>query len=62
MFTIMIWDAKNLWTEIAEVGGFDAAFEAYYKACQFAEVVGKDCVLMDSETGEIVALQKNAEE
>ena len=55
MFTIMLWDAENLWTEIAQVSGCEAAYEAYKKACEFAELVGKDCALIDAETGEIIA-------
>ena len=55
MYTIMLWDAKNLLTEIATVDGCEAAYEAYHKACDFAELVGKDCILMDTETCEVLA-------
>lgn len=55
MFTIMLWDNENLWTEIATVSGCEAAYEAYKKACEFAELVGKDCALFDADTGEIIA-------
>lgn len=55
MFEILLWDAENLWTEIGKVSGTEAAYEAYIKACEFAEMVGKDCALMDAETGEIIA-------
>ena len=55
MFTTMLWDAENLWTEIATVSGCEIAYEAYHKACEFAELVGKDCALIDAETGETLA-------
>ena len=61
MFTIMLWDAENLWTEIAQVSGCEAAYEVYKKACELAELVGKDCVLMDAETGEIIASLEDEE-
>ena len=55
MFTIMLWDAENLWTKIATVSGCEAAYTTYKKACELAELVGKDCALFDDETGEILA-------
>lgn len=58
MFTIMLWDSENLWTEIGAVSGCEAAYQAYSNACMFAELVGKDCALVDTETGELVALQE----
>ena len=55
MFEIYLWDAENLWTEIAKISGCEAAYDAYVKACEFADLVGKDCALVDAETGEIIA-------
>ncbi len=55
MYTIMLWDTKNLQTEIATVSGCEAAYEVYRKACELAELVGKDCILIDAEAGEILA-------
>lgn len=54
MFTIMFWDTTNLWTEIATIHGCEAAYEAYSKARDFAELIMKDCAMIDAETGEIV--------
>ena len=58
MFTINFWDAENLWTEIGQVSGCEAAYEAFKKACELAELVGKDCALVDNETGEVIAMQE----
>jgi len=55
MFTIMLWDSENLWTEIGTISGCEAAYEAYKKACELAEMVGKDCAIFDTETGEVIA-------
>ena len=55
MFTIQLWDLYNGWVEIASVSGCEAAYKAYCKACELAEMVGKDCALIDAETGEIIA-------
>ena len=55
MFTIKLWDAENLWTEIGTVSGCEVAYEAFRKACEFAELVNKDCVMIDAETGEDMA-------
>lgn len=53
MFTISFWDGA--WTEIATVSGCEFAWETYRKACELAEMVGKDCALVDAETGEVIA-------
>jgi len=56
MFTINFFDyGKNEWNEIAQVSGCEAAYEAYRKACELAELLGMDCALVDAETGEIIA-------
>lgn len=55
MFTIQLWDLNNGWVEIASISGCEFAWEAYRKACEFAEMVGKDCALVDAETGEVIA-------
>jgi len=62
MFTIMFWDTKNYWTEIATVSGCEFAYEIYRKACELAELVGKDCALVDAETGEVLASLEDEEE
>lgn len=58
MFTINFWDAENLWTEVGQISGCEAAYEAFKKACELAELVGKDCALVDNETGEVIAMQE----
>lgn len=55
MFTIVLWVTKNFWTEIATVSGCEFAYEVYRKTCELAELLGKDCALMDGETGEVIA-------
>lgn len=56
MFTINLFNYNtNNWNEIAQVSGCEAAYEAYKRACDFAELVGMDCALIDAETGEILA-------
>ena len=62
MFTIALWDLQNGWVEIASVSGCEFAYEAYSKACEFAELVGKDCALVDAETGEVLASLEDEEE
>lgn len=53
MFTIYFYYCDNRdWVEIARVSGCEAAYEAYTKACELAEMVGADCALMDTITGE----------
>ena len=54
MFTIMLWDAENLWTDIATISDYETAYIAYRKACEFAKLVGKECYLIDAEAGEIL--------
>lgn len=56
MFTIMFWDSERLWTEVGEVRGCEAAFEAYRHGCELANQIGADCALVDAETGEVLAL------
>lgn len=55
MFTINFWNATAGWIEIAQISGCEAAYEAYKKACEFAELVGVDCDLVDIENGEVIA-------
>lgn len=55
MFTIQLWDLHNGWIEIASVSGCEFAWETYRKACELAEMVDKDCALVDAETGEVIA-------
>ena len=53
MFAIMFWDC--IWTEVAKVSGTEFAYEVYNKACELAAMLDKDCILMDTETGEVLA-------
>ena len=55
MYDINFWDCVNGWVRIATVGGAEAAYGAYRKACELAELLGKDCSLTDGETGEALA-------
>ena len=41
-------------TEFA-VSGCEAAYEAFRKACDFAEILGLMVCLVDGETGEVLA-------
>ena len=58
MFEICFWDAENLWTRVGSVCGCEAAYTAFETACDLAEMLGKDCALMDGETGEVLALME----
>lgn len=56
MFTIHFYYENYGWKEIAQVEGCEAAYAAYKKACEFAELVGaNDCALLDMYTGEVLA-------
>ena len=37
------------------VTGCEAAYEAFYKACEFGDYLGLIVVLCDAETGEVLA-------
>ena len=64
MYTISLEDTTTAtgWNEIAQVSGFEAAYEAYKKACEFAELVGKNCVLFDVECAEVLAILNEEED
>lgn len=56
MFTIHFHYDGYGWKEVAAVDGCEAAYTAYKKACELAELVGADaCSLVDMATGEVVA-------
>lgn len=56
MFTIHFHYDNYGWKEVATVDGCEAAYVAYKKARELAELVGADaCSLVDMATGEVVA-------
>lgn len=60
MFTIHFYYNGYGWKEVAAVDGCEAAYTAYKKACELAELVGADsCALVDMATGEVVADSEN---
>ena len=38
-----------------EVCGYEVAYEAFHKACDFGDMVGAAVALVDGETGEVLA-------
>ena len=40
---------------IGEVSGTECAYTAYRRACELADLLGKDCSLVWAETGEVIA-------
>lgn len=60
MFTICFWTPGKGWVDVAQVSGDEVAMDAYFKACELAELVGATCALVDASTGEIV--ESNIEE
>lgn len=60
MFTIHFFYGGYGWKEIAEVDGCEAAYAAFKKACELAELVGADdCALVEMENGEVIADMEN---
>ena len=45
-------------TVIAVVTGMEAAYEVYHKACELAELIGQNCMLVTGEDGEVIAEYK----
>ena len=58
MFEIDFWKVGYGWTILGTVSGCEAAYAAFEKACELAEILGKDCALIDCETGEVLALME----
>ena len=55
MYIISICTPNKGWNDVAEIDGYEAAYNAFRKACDFAETFGGSVALVWSETGEIVA-------
>ena len=39
---------------VAEVEGYEFAWEVYNKTCELADLLGQDACLVDGETGEVI--------
>jgi len=48
-------------TMIARVTGMEAAYEVYHKACELAELIGSNCMLVTEEDGEVIAEYREEE-
>lgn len=46
---------ENGWVTVAKVTGCEAVYNAFYTACEFCEITGTGCCLVDGETGEVIA-------
>lgn len=46
---------------IARITGMEAAYEVYHKACELAELIGSNCMLVTEEDGEVIAEYKEEE-
>lgn len=58
----LFYEGKG-WIEVAQVSGCEAAYEAYRRLCEFAEIVGAlDVALVDVETAEVVANWADSDE
>ena len=57
MYTLIISNFYNDTRTEAQfhVGGMEAAYTAFRKACEMCELTGGSVVLIDSETGEVMA-------
>ena len=62
MYTVSIWRKGKGWTDIATIDGCEAAYNAFHKMCDFAEITGLTVCLYDSETGEVVADNEEEED
>ena len=49
-------------TIIARVTGMEAAYEAFYKTCELAELIGQSCRLVIEKDDEVIAEYKYEEE
>lgn len=45
-------------TIIARVTGMEAAYEVYHKACELAELIGSNCMLVTEEDEKVIAEYK----
>lgn len=43
------------WTAVGTINGCEAAYAAFHKACELAELLDTDVILCDDDTCEIVA-------
>lgn len=48
-------------TIIARVTGMEAAYEVYHKACELAELIGSNCMLVTEEDEKVIAEYKYEE-
>lgn len=55
MYIIYIRTPNKSWNDVVEIDGCEAAYNAFRKACDFAETFGGSVALVWSETGEIIA-------
>lgn len=53
--------AEEGWVSI-EVKGSEAAFKAFRKALELCEITGTACCLVDGETGEVIADNREEED
>lgn len=49
-------------TIIARVTGMEAAYEVYHKACELAELIGSNCMLVTEEDEKVITKYKYEEE
>lgn len=45
-------------TIIARITGMEAAYEVYHKACELAELIGSNCMLVTEEDEKVIAEYK----
>ena len=48
-------------TIITRVTGMEAAYEVYHKACELAELIGSNCMLVTEEDEKVIAEYKYEE-
>lgn len=48
-------------TVIARITGMEAAYEAFYKTCELAELIGQSCRLVTEKDDEVIAEYKYEE-
>lgn len=49
-------------TIIARVTGMEAAYEVYHKACELAELIGSNCMLVTEEDEKVITKYNYEEE
>lgn len=50
------------WVNIGKVAGYEAAYDAFRKACELCEITWTLCCLVDDETGEVIADNREEED